>query len=271
LTAVPFLALYAALFCLCAILAMWFRTAVSTQIPYNIRLDHLDPVALAFLAGGPVRAIDTAIVALVEGGAARLAATGSALQMETGGRTLPSPLGAFQRNLRGTTKLPIPPARVAAALDEVRARLARLGLAFDKDDARNRALCAALPMALLCIFGAVRIYLGIVRHRPVGFLTVMVIGSVCVACWLAAVLPIKTRAGERALAEIRRANSRLARAPSDAELMQALALTGVAVLAGTPYAAYARFRRAAGSGGGGCTGGGCGGGGGGGGCGGCGS
>ena len=106
---------------------------------------------------------------------------------------------------------------------------------------------------------------GLERGRPVGILFFLLLVTAAIMVVSAGNLPFRTRAGRTAAANARRLQARAARAPEESELVLAFALSGVAVLAGRPYAPLLVP-----SGGSGCGGSGCGGGGGGGsGCGGC--
>jgi heme A synthase len=103
----------------------------------------------------------------------------------------------------------------------------------------------AIPLLL----GAAKVQVGMERHKPVGILVVLIIMTAIIALFHL-IPPRLTRAGREALAAEQARNARAARAPLENELMLAVALTGLVVLSGTPYAALYAAATASGGGGG---------------------
>jgi uncharacterized protein (TIGR04222 family) len=118
----------------------------------------------------------------------------------------------------------------------------------------------AIPIGL----GWAKVAVGMARHHPVGFLTILTVVWLVGAIIILLQPPVATATGEKALADNRLRYARLARAPMESEVARAFAITGAAVLLGTPFAAFGQAVRP--SSGSGCGRSGCGGGGG---CGGC--
>jgi uncharacterized protein (TIGR04222 family) len=165
----------------------------------------------------------------------------------------------------------------------IRERLETLGLLLTDTQA---AMVRLLPLILvLCLpaFGIIKIFVGISRGRPVGFLVIFCVASVIAAFALFGRRPLRSRSGDEALASIRRDNSALrsaAKSPdrlASSDVCLAAALFGLGTLAVGGLADLNSALRPVvahnsgwlGSCGSGCGGGGCGGGCGGGGCGGC--
>ena len=167
---------------------------------------------------------------------------------------------------------------VAPLFLEVRDRLQSRGLLMSEP---QMALAKVIPAGIFLIaplIGVIKIWIGIERHRPVGFLILLCLLSVAIAAFLLAGVPRRSRYGAKVLAELRARNAYLApqgkvspRATPE-ELLLGVALFGLPVLAVTEHAPLARALRPVSADGGGssCGGSSCGGGGCGGGCGGCG-
>jgi hypothetical protein len=128
------------------------------------------------------------------------------------------------------------------------------------------------------MLGAIKIVIGLSRHKPVAALVVLCVISVFVACVAVGRAVHRSRRGDRALAKLQQANSglayqadRRAHELSGDDLVLALGTYGMSLIATGPLAELPKALQPP-SGSSGCGGGGCGGGGGGcgGGCGGCG-
>jgi uncharacterized protein (TIGR04222 family) len=268
----PFLELYATL--LVAAVAAGFIIP-SLMRPRGSPRYVTDPDQLAFLAGGAARFQETVTARLL---AARtlvmsdrkrfdvIAHEGAMSAAERSVLALPAPLG-WQEIRRA----------LSSHLGPLEDKMIRAGLLIDREMRRRIRLQAVLPYIALIVFGAAKWEIGINRHRPVGYLTALLIVTAVLALVRWASIDRRTRAGRDALAEARHRAQRLSIAPTNPEIGLGVALFGTAVLAGSGWADFHRLRQAASSGGYGgdggssCGGGGGGGGGcGGGGCGGCG-
>jgi uncharacterized protein (TIGR04222 family) len=246
------------------------------------RPPDLDALMAALLAGGPGRAVGTAVADLSVRGLARvdmktgtvhalgvLSAREGKLETLIHGNAS-GPGGIKWKGLRDTAK---------SALAPEMEKLRRLGLVLSEDAATRAWLASgAVVLVLLAVAGA-KVFIGIERNRPVGFL--LVLGGITFVLSLIffARRPWRSRAGDFELSDLKIRHARLKRKPTstgDPEFPLAVALFGAAVLPGDYKRWFDRQNPASLSGGGsgcgssGCGGGGCGGGGCGGGCGGCG-
>ncbi len=231
-----------------------------------------DPDLLAVLTGGKGRFVETLVARLLARGALVFAGK-SAFAPKRGAR------GESAAELRVLAlSAPIKWATIQSQLadyaEPVARRLASSGLYMTDDEAARARWWQTLPFVLLTGFGTVKLMIGEMRERPVGFLIALLVVTAVFAAirWFA--LDRRTQAAHDALAEATRRNERLKRAPTTEEIGTAVALFGTGVLAGSAWGDFHRMRSSGDSGGdGGSSGGdsdggsGCGGGG----CGGCGS
>lgn len=277
-----FLGLYVLLLLLCqAAAALLRRTLSGPGGPAGPRLLDLQFVEVALLAGGPERAFDAAVARLAAAQALEVDATGRTLcpRGEARGASALERLVLERSGPPPGTSIPRVRAEVAPALRVPEARLVALGL---RPAGRGASLAPAALQMTLAVFGFGKVLVGASRHRPVGFLVVLLVLTVGLGvAWLLAG-PRRSRLGDAALAAIQHRNAglRSAAGAGSADVGLSVALFGAAALAGTPLAQVAlalRPRAGAGSssdhGASGCSSSGCSGGGGcgGGGCGGCGS
>ena len=272
LSAGPFLALYITALALGVGAGVLVRR-YDPRPPAAPMGDSLDPIALAYLAGGRARALDAAMIGLLEAGAVTFDSLKKAVSPAEPAPWVVPCLAPFQRALDTTSSLAALTQRLDAPLAAVRATLVARGLAFDKAGSAAAAWRSAAPVAVLAALGAARIVLGAHRGHPVGFIALLTLAAVFATIVLASGGPRLRRAGRVLLTDSKARGARLMRAPADGELMQAVALAGAPILMATPYAAFARMRHPSGGDGGAFAGGDGGsgdGGGGGGGCGGCG-
>jgi uncharacterized protein (TIGR04222 family) len=267
-TAGPFLTFYLAV----ALSALWicmrFRSSIGSHAVNPV---PLSAVQIAYMTGGKGRAGDVILVQLAEANEISVGAKGK-ITLD------PRTVSRFDPNQKLIDDRPITRGRFQALvnpyIEDLKRTLIQAGLAPDAGQVRDYRARVFLIILIPLMLGLAKIQVGISRGKPVGYLTALVI----VTAFLGLLLLIKPRltaAGNAVLADEKEHNSRLARAPVPGEFPMAVALTGLAVLAGTELAPIQDAARAANwagdGGGGGCGGGGDGGGGcGGGGCGGCG-
>jgi len=294
-TGSEFLTFYISIAVIGIALATWLR--FSLRLPNGITNQHpdLNAYEIAFLAGGNNRMIMTAITSLVKQG-----------YVEVAKEKLPSFIGSItQRKLALRTSIdnitdPVEKAvaqnifttdggieqvlqKSTAVEDSIRSRLQQLSLFLSNDQAVKAQLYPSLIVLILLGLGLCKVFVGISRDKPVGFLlmcmwVLLVLGSRFF------VKPYRSRYGDRIFNDLTNRSQDLKTAnSSDSKLPLAVALFGATVL--TADSALADLHQmlvsTAGGGGdggggyggggdgGGCGGGGCGGGGGGG-CGGCG-
>ena len=163
----------------------------------------------------------------------------------------------------------------SARVGAIRADLVARALFLDRRREYAAAAATILPMMAVLCLGVAKLFVGLSRDRPVGFLIMVLVIGVVVAVGLVFRGGLMTREGEQLIRDLRTGHARALRAPLPAELPLAFALLGTAALAGSDFAAYATQIAPPANGGSGCGSNGasgCGGGGdggGGGGCGGC--
>ncbi len=267
-TAAPFLTLYGGLAVVLLAALFWGRGRVGRGLRGRgggNGAEGLNPVQLAYLAGGRTRAVDTVLVGLFELGVLRVDETGKKYLAGAIGR-VPGWLAGFEPIVPG----PVARARLHKALRQSMTPmldgLAARGLVPGADGVLNYYGAGVLGLALLAGFGVWKIDVGSARGHPVGILTVMVIATLILGCVAMFAGPVRTPAGSAALRLVRAEKARAMRAPVGDEVMLAFALAGAAVLAGRPYQPFFASSgsggdgagSAGGDGGGGC-GGGCGG------------
>jgi uncharacterized protein (TIGR04222 family) len=245
----------------------------------------LDPLEVAYLAGGAKSATDAAITSLVHRGALTVRGS-SPPRLELAG-TFPDDSSRLETAVHAAVNL-----TGEAAIRDVRKAAAPSAAYLAKRleqyeyllDPMRRAVCYAVPVVVmsgLLMFGASKIVIGINRDRPVVFLLLICFAVIGALFGFAVKSPHRTRRGTRFLARLKDEHAALyataSVAPSRmsyADIALAYALYGPAVLSMGPLAelnAAMKPRKDGGSGCGGSSGSSCGsscGGGGGSGCGG---
>lgn len=248
-----------------------------------------DAVELAYLAGGPERAADAALVELMRRDVLALDYNGvplraaerldrvwlriDAARLRAQATQLPAPVLAAAETAQREQSLSLTVAALAREYAPIAERLRRKGWWLSESaDLRLRQLGSA-PLLALAALGGLKISVGLDRDRPVGFLVVLVGLTLIVAMARFLRQQRRTRAGEWALHD---ASGRTA--PGD--LAAQVALSGTVGLYGSGFADYHILRTPPsgsggsdsgsssgscsggggdGGGGGGCGGGGCGG------------
>jgi len=263
-TAGPFLLFYIFFTSTILLIIFWWRTHLGGG-NRDGTLSGLDPLAIAYLAGGQSRAADTALAGLFEAGFLRTKRRGKQFYIKDQAR-IPAILAPYAGTLTGDGKRAQFHRQVRRANRLLHAELARRGLVPTDNTVLTFQLFASALLALPLMLGLAKIIIGAARGHPVGFLAMLVLVTIFLGILLLQ-SPLRTAAGSHALTSFKRANARAARAPRGEELLLAVALTGPIVLAGLDY--YDVFRSGTsgsggqsgcgGGGGGGCGGGGCGG------------
>lgn len=252
----PFLILYCCLL-VCAFLFSLVAPAVLR--PVGRGTNPTDPAELALLAGGRTR--------LMEAEAARQLAGGELIMM---GKDRFINTGSARRGLPpGEIKWTEFSRRLGPLAMTVETRLRRAGMLVSDDELASLRRWAVMPLAVLAVFGTVRLVRGVWLDHPVGFLALLLAATTILGVIRWGGLDRRTAAGTAALAKARAAADRLRRAPTQPEMALGVALFGTAVLAGSEFERLHQLRAAAsgdgggggGDGGSGCGGGGCGGGG----------
>jgi uncharacterized protein (TIGR04222 family) len=251
----------------------------------------LDPYEVAYLAGRDELAVNAAVASLAQRGVLDVSRANRELAVRG---ELPDGADPLERAVYRTPARefaePIKDvrSRVASEVARIAGRLQELGLLVWDGRARAARFVPFFLVLSVALFGAVKVAVGLSRHKPVGFLVVLCLLTVVVASAGFLRRVHRSRRGDRTLKQLREKHAALhyaAKARPQAlagiDLPLALGLFGLGVLAGGPLDELRTALRppagssgcggGCGSSGGGCGGGGGGGcGGGGGGCGGCG-
>lgn len=237
----------------------------------------LDAYETAYLAEGKSHAVDTAIAKLVQAGIVAVDRLQKALTVEGSTQAPSHPVERAVLNaIHADGRIYTVRRSVTEAIDAIRDRLRQQDLLVSARQSFKARIYPTLLIASLLGLGIAKIFVGISREKPVGYLTTMcvVIAIISLRCW--GMSPHRSRYGDRVLANLR-SRTRLSRSTLydnfDPELPMAFALFGVSVLTGETLGDLRQVIApvSTSSGGGGDGDGGCGGGGGGcGGCGGCG-
>lgn len=250
---------------------------------------ELSPYEMAFLSGGKRRATEAAVVRLsderlIDIGPRKLSLSAVWPRPETDSDHPldEAVLEAADRELP-IAGLWAATRRATATLER---RLQTLELVLEPG---RRWLATLLPLLLALVIplaGVYKIYVGLERGRPVGFLAVACLAAVGLSLLAFARPPLRTRRGNATLRQLEREHAASSASPDAAQteqgaLVNAVALLGLGAVAGTTLAPLQHYlagasgrQRSAGDGSScgsscgssGCGGGGCGGGG----CGGCG-
>ena len=240
-TAGPFLALYVLV---AGAALLWIYNSGNNLAPRaGGDAAELDPVQLGYLAGGPERAMDTALVGLFQAGAAVLEK--GVVRFDT---SVPVP-PAFAQFRHASGNRANCHAAFEGRCERIRVELARRGLVPDDDRLRSFRRGAWCILAAPLTLGMAKAVVGANRDKPIGILLVLMLLTALLGSVAVMRRPSRSAAGSAALARIRLEQSRAARAPRPAEVALAFALTGTAeVIADDQYRAF--LRRTGGDGGG---------------------
>lgn len=263
LTGGPFLTLYISLLIVTIVTGVliprWLR-------PDGRSIGVTDPEKLAYLAGGTSRYTDTIVSRLLASGALRMiskdkfsVAGHGSTDAERAVLAMSAPTGWGP--IAGTLK------RYAPTVER---RLIADGLMIDSGTAWQLRFWQTAPYLLLITFGLIKLDIGMLRDKPIGFLTLLLIVTAVFALIRLVAVDRRTKGGIAALREMRSRSDRLRRAHTPDETGMAVALFGTVVLAGSGLQDFHQMRSASSGdggssssssdgGGSGCGGGGCGG------------
>ncbi len=217
------------------IIARSLRWFLSTSVNHYLSESaSLNAYELAYLNGGAYRSIDAAIAKLVQDKVLTVSATSRTLHLENAPSANSHSLEKsiteimIEESISGTNYAPIETIRTRAisATNLIRQNLENQGLLVSDRQARKIQIATAIPVVVLLLLGISKIFVGISRGKPVGFLVVMCILTVIFACLLLA-KPHRTRFGDRTLNYYRLSYS------NSSDIAFAFALFGSAVLIGS--------------------------------------
>jgi uncharacterized protein (TIGR04222 family) len=273
-----FLLLYFVVFVIGLVLAVRLRRRLRTPVDPPPERPRLSPYKVAYLAGGPVLAVNAAIARLVQGGLLEVDSSTGTLSRSGDLPAKPDPLE--QRIFDcARENIAVKDLRLATADEtaKIRERLEDKGLLVNESEAGKARWLPVLLLFGVALFGLTKIFIGLDRGKPVGWLVVFcaVTGLVALAGFARRVF--RSQRGDGVLDELKRDHAALqATACAKPEALPlndfalAVGLFGLGILAAGPLANLRKTLTPPGGGNYSDTGGGCGGGcgGGGGGCGG---
>lgn len=248
-----FLGLFIALFVVCVVAQAVLRRQLRDIGPARPGAQP-DEWSIAYLAGGTRRVVEAGVARLLSEDRAQWNRKTRRLEFPRGRSGLDFPLDLIAsqagRDVDEIAK------RLDPQLDELRRGLGERGLLLPPQRRRLAGLIAALPFGLLTLFGIAKVWIGILRDRPVAFLVMLLVISVIAGLIVLFSMPERSRTGDALLRQLNQKYAHARRAPRNSDVGLAVALAGTAVLAGTAYADFHTYReRSSGDsgGGGGCS------------------
>ncbi len=234
--------------------------------PEGRRQSVTDPDHLAYLAGGKARFVDAFVARMLAAGTLVMATKSKFM----GGTRAATP-SAAERSVLGLSA-PFGWSAVQGVLDPFAQPIQRTlmgnGLLMSAEEVDRVRWAQTLPYVLVIGFGSIKLLIGEMRERPVGYLTALLIFTTVLALMRWFIVDRRTAAARHVIADATLRHQRLKIAPTTPEIGMAVALFGTTVLAGSAWADFHRMRASDSSGsssssdsdgGSGCGGGGCGG------------
>jgi uncharacterized protein (TIGR04222 family) len=223
-------------------LALVLRRTLQWRKPSATTLSQLDLYETAYLSGGTDRVVQVAITQLAAQDWVELKTTGT-IALKNG---LPPIANSIERSvaqaIAKTGKLASIIRNVESAMPPLRDRLVQANLIIPADQMHKIQRYPALLMGASLGLGLIRLVVGIVNQRPVGFLVMLCFIVAFIAAMFAMAAPQQTTAaGDRLLQQLRQGvDSALTDLPLP-ELVMAVALVGTAGLVNTTFAGWHRY------------------------------
>lgn len=173
---------------------------------------RFDAYEAAYLNGGPKLAIETAIATLVQSNALHLSFVDNTLSTVAGAPRGFHPLEqAVHRLVESGEANTVRTIRVKAAeaADRIATRLKALGLVIGGGREVISHVVPSMIMALVLLFGLVKVFVGIWRDRPIGFLFLLCCVTAFIAYRLYKSPSLRTVAGDETLERLKRENAAL--------------------------------------------------------------
>jgi uncharacterized protein (TIGR04222 family) len=242
-----FLIFYLSLFAACFATALWLRR--QSRLPAEnekVFNAELSPYEVAYLNGGKILTVNTAIANLIRQNILRLDG-GRKKRLLLSGGTPPNKMNELERVICAAAARPggeqLKEVRMAAktVVGEISGRLKNSGLVVG-DAQANKAVWMPLLIALTAVaLGVVKIFIGVQRDKPVGFLIALCVITGIVSLIALARRPLRSRFGDSVLAQFKVQHSTLKQSltsPTVDPLMFAMGvgLFGLGALDGTAYA-----------------------------------
>lgn len=197
---------------------------------------------LAYLAGGMARFTDAVVARLLATRALAMVGKKHFQALTRGAGRAPVELSVLA--LPGEVSWKEISGSLESHAEPIEHRLVADWLIMDARQTLQMRFWQTLPYFLLLLFGAIKLVVDEIYHRPVGYLVLLLILTAILALirWL--VVDRLTRGGVTALNEARRRAARLKLAPTAPETDLAVALFGTAVLAASGWSDFHELRTA---------------------------
>ena len=203
-----FLLLYVFLIVVAAMLARVIKKVVISPPWSDTRYINLDPYEVAYLRGGARGAIDAAIAMLAQRQLLKVSKT--TREITTAGR-LPAGAHWFEKavydSLSPRSGRKVNDIRSTSLLLPHTERLAEQfkqgGLTPSDDRWRMARTLSGLVMLAVLLLGVAKIFVGISRHRPVGFLVFLCVIAGIITLVVYNSRPARTRLGDQTLKQLR--------------------------------------------------------------------
>lgn len=213
LTGPKFLLFYIVTLVIAIIIAAVLRRLLGRSTEdFNVRRVTVDPYEAAFLRGGPLQAIDTAIAMLVKSKVLKVSKTDRKLsvigRLHAGAHRMEQlVLNAVAS--KGNAKISDIRSKVFRSAEPIADRLKASGLVVSDAQWSVARRASALVIALVLLLGIFKIGIGISRDRPVGFLVVLCILTAIIALGFFNSRPVATNLGKRTLKQLKEENAAL--------------------------------------------------------------
>jgi uncharacterized protein (TIGR04222 family) len=176
-----FLALYLLAFSISLLFAFALRIITrSGAVTSTAASGALTTLEVACLTGGPRRVVEAAVAQLVDDGQLRPSRTGYlqvAAHTEGTNPVERTVLADVRRYGRRSVRMLTDRLATSDAVLEVADRLVRAGYLVDENLAARRKTLGLIPVVAVVAIGVLRWFAGLADDRPIGYLTLLLIGS----------------------------------------------------------------------------------------------
>lgn len=236
-----FLVFYAAVATLaiiaCVRLRSWFR---SSNQPAEAQRAKLDEYEVAYLHGGPTLAVNAAIISLTERGLveAERRTTRLIRRGQPTGKLHELEAAVLHAVCEGGTRVATVRSESWWAAERIRDKLVDMGYMLDEQRAKGAQIAIGMLGFVPVVLGVIKMIIGMSRGRPIEYLIFVTIAMGTVAIAIAARPMRRTRSGDDRLRELQARHKALRPKSGDPSgaVVTAVALFGMAALAGTAYA-----------------------------------
>ncbi len=220
------------------VLRQWLRPADRGTV--NL-VSTLDPYETAYLAGGNERLMQTVITRLALEEHIKLNPDRSLAVNQP----LPIDAPTIERNvfdaISSNGRLGVLRSKMKSVAQTVHDRLVEQGLIINAAQSHKMRLYPTLLILLSVGLGCMKIWVGLSRGRPVGFLVVSCVVLAIVASFFYAAPPHRTKNGDRLFQKLKQSARSDRAEPSGNELVMAVALVGAASLLTSDLAGFHQY------------------------------